>query len=123
ATRPTPPPATEPRSARPTRASANSTAQPAHAAACRRCSTRSRSRRELFHAVRSLISRRGRQQQADVARQERASPHHGRQLTATTVGTTTARSWADVAREVLAGEGGAGGDEVGGCALEDDPPS
>src|SRR6266566_433384 len=28
---------------------------------------------------------------------------------------------ADVNREVLAGEGGASGDEVGGCALEDDP--
>jgi hypothetical protein len=28
---------------------------------------------------------------------------------------------ADVGREVLAGEGGAGRDEVGGCALEDDP--
>ena len=26
-----------------------------------------------------------------------------------------------VGREVLAGEGGASGDEVGGCALEDDP--
>jgi len=26
-----------------------------------------------------------------------------------------------VGREVLAGEGGAGGDEVGGWALEDDP--
>src|SRR6266700_6404038 len=33
------------------------------------------------------------------------------------------RSGADVGREVLAGEGGAGGDEVGGCALEDDPPA
>src|SRR5437868_10768857 len=31
------------------------------------------------------------------------------------------RSGADVGREVLAGEGGAGGDQVGGCALEDDP--
>src|SRR5438046_10432710 len=31
------------------------------------------------------------------------------------------RSGAGVGREVLAGEGGAGGDEVGGCALEDDP--
>src|SRR6266545_8264671 len=31
------------------------------------------------------------------------------------------RSGADVGREVLAGEGGAGDDEVGGCALEDDP--
>src|SRR3982075_3911025 len=31
------------------------------------------------------------------------------------------RSGADVGREVLAGEGGAGGDEVGGCALEDYP--
>src|SRR5919106_3346432 len=31
------------------------------------------------------------------------------------------RSGADVGREVLAGEGGAGGDEVGRCALEDDP--
>jgi hypothetical protein len=31
------------------------------------------------------------------------------------------RSGVDVGREVLAGEGGAGGDEVGGCALEDDP--
>ena len=31
------------------------------------------------------------------------------------------RSGADVGREVLAGEGGAGGDEVGGRALEDDP--
>src|SRR6266540_6387798 len=31
------------------------------------------------------------------------------------------RSGADVDREVRAGEGGAGGDEVGGCALEDDP--
>ena len=31
------------------------------------------------------------------------------------------RSGADVGREVLAGEGGAGGDEVGGCALENDP--
>jgi hypothetical protein len=31
------------------------------------------------------------------------------------------RSGADVGREVLAGEGGAGGDEVGGFALEDDP--
>src|SRR6266540_570677 len=31
------------------------------------------------------------------------------------------RSGADVGRKVLAGEGGAGGDEVGGCALEDDP--
>src|SRR5437867_11449639 len=31
------------------------------------------------------------------------------------------RSGADVGREVLAGEGGAGGDEVGGCALGDDP--
>jgi hypothetical protein len=30
-------------------------------------------------------------------------------------------SGADVGREVLAGEGGAGGDEVGGCAFEDDP--
>jgi hypothetical protein len=32
------------------------------------------------------------------------------------------RSGADVGREVLAGEGGTGGDEVGRCALEDDPP-
>src|ERR671920_2414215 len=31
------------------------------------------------------------------------------------------RSGADVGREVLAGEGGVGGDEVGGGALEDDP--
>src|SRR5450756_1643911 len=31
------------------------------------------------------------------------------------------RSGADVGREVLAGEGGAGGDDVGGGALEDDP--
>src|ERR671913_91283 len=31
------------------------------------------------------------------------------------------RSGADVGREVLAGEGRAGGDEVGGGALEDDP--
>src|SRR5258706_2870488 len=31
------------------------------------------------------------------------------------------RSGADVGREVLAGEGGAGGDEVGGRALVDDP--
>src|SRR5215218_2816130 len=31
------------------------------------------------------------------------------------------RSGADVGREVLAGEGGAGGDEVGGGAREDDP--
>src|SRR6185369_10969835 len=31
------------------------------------------------------------------------------------------RSGADVGREVLAGEGGAGGDQVRGCALEDDP--
>src|SRR6266849_5962136 len=31
------------------------------------------------------------------------------------------RSGADVGREVPAGEGGAGGDEVGGCAVEDDP--
>jgi hypothetical protein len=31
------------------------------------------------------------------------------------------RSGADVGREVLAGEGGAGGDEIGRCALEDDP--
>ena len=31
------------------------------------------------------------------------------------------RSGADVGPEVLAGEGGAGSDEVGGCALEDDP--
>src|SRR5499433_4319393 len=31
------------------------------------------------------------------------------------------RSGADVGREVLAGEGRAGGDEVGGCSLEDDP--
>src|ERR1700724_2539752 len=31
------------------------------------------------------------------------------------------RSVANVGREVLAGEGGAGGDEVGGPALEDDP--
>src|ERR1700675_521649 len=31
------------------------------------------------------------------------------------------RSGADVSREVLAGEGRAGGDEVGGGALEDDP--
>src|ERR1035437_7097466 len=31
------------------------------------------------------------------------------------------RSGADVGREVLAGEGGAGGDEVGGGALEYDP--
>src|SRR5918998_596210 len=31
------------------------------------------------------------------------------------------RSGADVGREVLAGEGGASGDEVGGCALEDAP--
>ena len=31
------------------------------------------------------------------------------------------RSGADVGREVLAGEGGAGGEEVVGCALEDDP--
>src|SRR5664279_5706050 len=31
------------------------------------------------------------------------------------------RSTADVGREVLAGEGGAGGDELGGGALEDDP--
>jgi hypothetical protein len=28
---------------------------------------------------------------------------------------------ADIGREVLAGEDGAGGDEVGKCALEDDP--
>src|SRR5580704_5995928 len=33
---------------------------------------------------------------------------------------TVLRSGADVGREVLAGKGGAGGDEVGGCALEDD---
>src|SRR5579871_5455852 len=32
-----------------------------------------------------------------------------------------ARSGADVRRQVLAGNGGAGGDEVGGRALEDDP--
>src|SRR5207244_13050905 len=32
-----------------------------------------------------------------------------------------ARSRADVGREVLASEGGAGGDKVGGCDLEDDP--
>src|SRR5439155_8477269 len=32
-----------------------------------------------------------------------------------------ARSAADVGREVLAGEGGAAGDELGGRALEDDP--
>src|SRR5258706_712021 len=32
-----------------------------------------------------------------------------------------ADSSAGVGREVLAGEGGAGGDEVGGGALEDDP--
>src|SRR3954454_21237509 len=31
------------------------------------------------------------------------------------------RSGADVGGEVLAGEGGSGGDEVGGGALEDDP--
>src|SRR6204780_292311 len=31
------------------------------------------------------------------------------------------RSAADVGREVLAGDGGAGGDELGGRALEDDP--
>src|SRR5947209_20628561 len=31
------------------------------------------------------------------------------------------RSGPEVGREVLAGEGGTGGDEVGGCALEDDP--
>jgi hypothetical protein len=31
------------------------------------------------------------------------------------------RSGADVGREVLAGEGGTGGDEVGGRASEDDP--
>ena len=31
------------------------------------------------------------------------------------------RSGADVGREVLAGDRGADGDEVGGCALEDDP--
>src|SRR5665647_3214719 len=31
------------------------------------------------------------------------------------------RSGADVGREVLAGEGRAGADKVGGCALEDDP--
>src|ERR687893_1778480 len=31
------------------------------------------------------------------------------------------RSGADVGREVLAGEGGAGNEEVGGCAIEDDP--
>ena len=31
------------------------------------------------------------------------------------------RSAADVGREVLVGEGGVGGDEVGGCALDDDP--
>src|SRR5665648_242834 len=30
-------------------------------------------------------------------------------------------SGADIRREVLAGNGGAGGDERGGCALEDDP--
>src|SRR5450631_980562 len=34
-----------------------------------------------------------------------------------------ARSGADVGRQVFAGEGGAGRDEVGGCALEDDPPA
>src|SRR4029450_6842572 len=33
----------------------------------------------------------------------------------------SARVCTDVGREVLAGEGGAGGDEVGGGALEDDP--
>jgi hypothetical protein len=32
------------------------------------------------------------------------------------------RSAADVGREVFTGEGGTGGDEVGRCALEDDPP-
>ena len=31
------------------------------------------------------------------------------------------RSSADLGREVRTGEGGAGGDEVGGCALEVDP--
>jgi hypothetical protein len=31
------------------------------------------------------------------------------------------RSGADVGRQVLAGEGGAAGDEGGGCALEHDP--
>src|SRR5262245_26128259 len=30
-------------------------------------------------------------------------------------------SGADVGRQVLAGEGGTGGDEIGWCALEDDP--
>ena len=30
-------------------------------------------------------------------------------------------SGSDVGREVLAGEGGTGGDEVGGYAIEDDP--
>ena len=34
---------------------------------------------------------------------------------------TWSRSGADVGREVLAGRGGAGGDEVGRRALEDDP--
>jgi hypothetical protein len=34
---------------------------------------------------------------------------------------TAKPSAADAGRKVLAGEGGAGGDEVGGCALEDDP--
>ncbi len=31
------------------------------------------------------------------------------------------RSDADVGRKMLAGKGGTGGDEVGGCTLEDDP--
>ena len=35
-------------------------------------------------------------------------------------GGTLLGSGADVGREVLSGEGGAGGDEVGRCALEDD---
>jgi hypothetical protein len=38
-----------------------------------------------------------------------------------TMSVRASRSSADVGREVLAGEGGAGSDEVGGCALEDDP--
>src|SRR5262249_44462714 len=40
--------------------------------------------------------------------------------TETIVSTAGKPSGADVGREVLAGEGGAGGDEVGGRALEDD---
>src|SRR6266436_8582104 len=73
-------------------------------------SIRSRTRRSRARSLRRCA--------AAGARIQRESKHMRELLSR---GPRGPRSGADVGREVLAGEGGAGGDEVGGRALEDDP--